>query len=340
MLDLKDHKITAIPKEVLGAFAHVTAAGLVQRQPGCRKRFGQQKRRGNTSIFIVYSTTKTYGTIIKHILYRIDHIRPYNTHRWFVLFEEFKGLLHFQTFSLCIFFRMHMLDTTSRWIRHQGPGLAKECLGGRVLLLLTFLFFCKRFRNKVSKGKEVWWTYIFVAELFLDVFENLRNYCLRSTKWFPWRTPFNFMGLMFQLHEFDVSKGSPVGPESTSGSARTSKGILEKPCLLKGFFGERSLQGILLPQVVLVLFNEVCALPNLKSLSVSQNLLKRLPKAGRSCIFFCNSMFEVIFLLMFGLSICCQQRKAFPSFCQALGSMKSLKNLNLGSKLRALPFIM
>lgn len=60
------------------------------------------------------------------------------------------------------------------------------------------------------------------------------------------------MGLMFQLHEFDVSKGSPVGPESTSGSARTSKGILEKACLLKGFFGERSLQGILLPQVVLV----------------------------------------------------------------------------------------
>ena len=46
VLDLKDHKITAIPKEVLGAFAHVTAASLVQ------KHLANLKRRGrNTSDF-------------------------------------------------------------------------------------------------------------------------------------------------------------------------------------------------------------------------------------------------------------------------------------------------
>ena len=97
------------------------------------------------------------------------------------------------------------------------------------------------------------------------------------------------------------------------------------------------------------LFDEVCSLPNLKSLSVSQNLLKRLPKAGRSFKRYLKKIFKIPFFSVFLVEVWIDNLRPsnktrhfhyFPSFCQALGSMKSLKNLNLGWKLRALQFIM
>ena len=83
----------------------------------------------------------------------------------------------------------------------------------------------------------------------------------------PWPARgYLFLWRMDRYESYVCFPGSPAGPKSTQGSARAG----ELRC-----FEHKLWQDMTRWQPA-----EVCSLPNLKSLSVSQNLLKRLPKAG------------------------------------------------------------
>lgn len=103
--------------------------------------------------------------------------------------------------------------------------------------------------------------------------------------------------------------GSSPGPKSTQGSARASELLKIK---LDHF---ANLQEDVEHNA------EVCSLPNLKSLSVSQNVLKGLPKAQQRD--------EVTWVSELGLV----EKPFSMPFLQALAS-KGLKNLNVGWTLR------